>query len=119
MTFSHSAHGPHLVLVLEGNLHGQEHHSVVDAITSEHLVNKSGNLILDCSALNHINSTGLNMLLKLLNTYKANNRHVIIAGANTSVKGVLAITKLNTIFGQAENVEAALANKNRQTTPNL
>lgn len=118
MMYSHSAHGPHLILSIEGNLHNQDHYIGMETTVNQHLKEHPGNLIINCQALNHINSSGLNMLLKLLNSYKTNNRQVIIAAANDSVRGVLAITKLNTIFGQAENVQAALSINNRQTTPN-
>jgi len=118
MTYSHSLHGPHLVLSMTGNLHSQEYHSAIEAITSEHIENHEGNLILDFKSLEHINSSGLNLLLKLLNEYKLKNRSVIISGANTSVSGVLKITKLDTIFGLTSDVEAALKFNNRQTTAN-
>lgn len=115
MNFSHSRQGQHLIIELHGNLYDQLLAPHIEEITKEHLESADGNLIIDVSDLNHINSSGVNLLLKMLNAYKTNKRDVIIAGANSSITGVLTISKLHTIFGMTETVQQALEEQQQQT----
>lgn len=114
MTYKHRHHGQHLIIEFAGNLYDQLLAHEIEHITQPHLSGFSGNLILDMSNLEHINSSGLNLLLKLLNSYKSKDRTVIVAGANQAVSGVLTITKLNTIFGMTATLEDALKDTNSQ-----
>ncbi len=115
MNFSHSRQGQHLIIELHGNLYDQLMAPQIEEITEEHLETAEGNLILNVTDLQHINSSGVNLLLKMLNAYKSNKREVIIAGANSSITGVLTISKLHTIFGMVESVQEALKDQNQQT----
>lgn len=114
MNFSHSRQGQHLIIELHGNLYDQLLAPQIEEFTEEHLETANGNLILEMSKLQHINSSGVNLLLKLLNAYKTHKREVIVAGANSSITGVLTISKLHTIFGMVESVQKALKDQNKQ-----
>lgn len=116
MTYSHSRHGQHLIIAFEGNLYDQLQARDIEHVTKPHLEEAKGDLILDFNQLEHINSSGLNLLLKLLNAYKKNERSVIIAGANDGIKGVLTITKLHTIFGLRDTVDEAVRNQPQTIT---
>lgn len=113
MTYSHSRHGQHLIIAFEGNLYDQLQAREIELLTKPHLEAAAGNLILDFSKLEHINSSGLNLLLKLLNAYKKNERTVTIAGANEGITGVLTITKLHTIFGMSDSIEKAIQDQSQ------
>lgn len=117
MTYTQRQYGPHLVIAFHGKLYDQLYATEIEKTGQNHISASEGNLILDMSGLEHINSSGLNLLLKLLNTYKSAQRAVIIAGANETVTGVLTITKLHTIFILADSVEEAIRQNNTQNIP--
>ena len=114
MKISHRPHGQHLIIELEGRLYDQLQAGDIEFITQPHVQESSGNLILDVSKLEHINSSGLNLLLKLLNTYKTQNRSVIVVGANQAVNGVFSITKLNRVFVLVDSLDEAVQVNNVQ-----
>lgn len=114
MKFIHRHHGQHLIIELEGRLYDQLLAGDIEFITQPHVQKSTGNLILDVSKLEHINSSGLNLLLKLLNTYKTRDRSVIVAGANQAVNGVFSITKLNTVFVLVDSLDEAVQVNNIQ-----
>jgi len=98
MNYSASNHGSHLLLLLEGNLTTNELSAEVLELADTHLAGDGENLVLDLSRLNNLNSTGLNLFINLLNKYKSQQKLVLISAANERIAGVLAITKLDTVF---------------------
>jgi len=59
---------------------------------------EDGEILLDCTKLNYISSSGIRIFLSLLKYAKANNVEVIIKGLSIAVKQVLQMTGLLPLF---------------------
>ena len=55
-------------------------------------------IILDCTELDYISSTGLRIFLGILKSAKANGRRVFIKGINDKVRTIFTITGFSNIF---------------------
>ena len=55
-------------------------------------------IILDCTGLDYISSTGLRIFLGVLKNAKAKGRHVFIKGINDKVRTIFTITGFSNIF---------------------
>jgi anti-sigma B factor antagonist len=115
MTYTTSHNGAHLLLHLKGNLTSNLLAAEWMAEAENHLNNGGENLIVELSELDNMNSTGINCFLNLLNLYKKQGKQLFIAGANERITGILAITKLNTVFVMTDNVTQALNYKLPET----
>jgi anti-sigma B factor antagonist len=67
------------------------------------------NVILDLSALKHVNSSGLGIFIRMLTRARTQGGDVVITGINSGVSNLFTITKLHTIFRFAPTVEEAVA----------
>jgi anti-sigma B factor antagonist len=65
------------------------------------------NVILDLSALRHVNSSGLGIFIRMLTRARTQGGDVVITGINQGVSNLFTITKLHTIFRFAPTVEEA------------
>ena len=75
----------------------------------------SPHLIADLSQLNVINSSGINVLIRLLTKTRIKGGEMIIIGLHENVGKVLQLTKLNDVFIIKENLDQAI-NILKQTT---
>lgn len=55
-------------------------------------------IILDCSKLDYISSSGLRLFLGLLKTVKPKGGHVYISGMNSNLKQVFDMTGFTSLF---------------------
>lgn len=71
----------------------------------------SGNLkaVIDLTAVNRMNSSGLGILINALSTYKQNGGDLKLAGANAAIRNIMKITRLNQLFENYETVDEAVA----------
>lgn len=60
--------------------------------------NADKTIILDCTELEFISSSGLRLFLTLRKASKAKNKDVIIRGANADIKQVFSITGFASLF---------------------
>lgn len=67
------------------------------------------NIVLDMSALKHVNSSGLGIFIRMLTRARTQGGDVVITGINQGVSNLFTITKLHTIFRFAPTQEEALA----------
>jgi anti-sigma B factor antagonist len=67
------------------------------------------NTILDCSQLQYMNSTGLNIVISVMTRTKQNGGEVLLAGLTSAVRQLFAVTKLDTVFKITGSVDEALA----------
>ena len=87
----------YLVAFFEGRL------DTAAAIATEQEVkplydNTDFDIILDCSQLQYISSSGLRLFLGLLKTAKPKGSHVYITGLNSDLKQVFDITGFTSLF---------------------
>ena len=98
--------------VLIYSLSGQ----LLSAETADQMVRQADNdlekgkkrFIVDISKLEHVNSSGLNCLLRTFTKIRNKGGESVILNPSTSVKKLLEISKLNTVFRIETNEESAL-----------
>ena len=56
------------------------------------------NVVLDLSDLDYINSSGINMFMKIITKSRVNNGEVIFSGVKGNVEKLFKIAKLNEIY---------------------
>lgn len=99
-----------VLLEVEGNIVGgpdamslnDEVHKLVNSGTKK--------FIIDMKSVEHINSSGLGILIASLNAVRQAGGDLKIANASPRVLDLLKITKLNQIFESYESVDEALKN---------
>jgi len=66
------------------------------------------NVVADLSKVVRMNSSGLGILISNYTTLKNRNGNLKLAKVNKLMKGILVMTKLDTIFDNYETVERAI-----------
>jgi anti-sigma B factor antagonist len=93
---------------LQGNLIGEKDGLPITESFSEQLEGKVKNFVIDLSELQHINSSGLGVLITLLTKARKIGGEVYLASPSDYIGNLLLITKLNTIFQIYPTREEAL-----------
>ena len=81
----------------------------VSSITEEILMvidSSFKNVVFDLSELDYINSSGINMFMKVITKSRVNNGEVVFSGVKGNVEKLFKIAKLNeiyTIYGSSED----------------
>ena len=95
------------VIEVKGKLMGgpeaEDFHNILKNTISE---NKK-NVVVDLSDVGYVNSSGIGILVRGFTTMKNAEGDLKLAGISDKVKGVLSITKLNSVFEQYPNVDEA------------
>ena len=95
---------------LSGNLIGEKDGIPLTESFSEKLESGTQSFVIDLSEIQHINSSGLGVLITLLTKARKVGGEVVLSGPSSYISNLLLITKLNTIFTihatQDEAVEA-------------
>jgi anti-sigma B factor antagonist len=65
------------------------------------------NYVIDLSAFQYMNSTGLNVLLNILSKARKHGGEAVICAVPEKINSLLVITKLNNVFSVLENEEVA------------
>ncbi len=60
--------------------------------------NKDLDIVLDCTKLDYISSSGLRIFLSILKLAKANGRHVSVVGLNDDLRNVFSMTGFINLF---------------------
>lgn len=97
-----------ILLVVDGNiLGGPDAISLNDEV--QRLVNEGKRrFVVDMKAVDHINSSGLGILINSVNTVRQVGGDLKIANASMRVVDLLRITRLNQIFVPYSSVEEAV-----------
>lgn len=64
--------------------------------------------VVDLAEVSHMNSSGLNLLIRLLTKCRNQNGDMIISGLPKKIENLLIISKLNSIFETERSIEAAM-----------
>ena len=88
---------------LEGGPKAEEFHNILQ----ETIAANKKNVIVDLSDVSYVNSSGIGIIVRGFTTMKNAEGDMKLAGISDKVSGVLAITKLNSVFEQYPNVEEA------------
>jgi anti-sigma B factor antagonist len=99
---------------LLGKLVNPDDASQLENSVAENLTDSSNSLILNLKELEYINSSGLNSLIKLFTRSRNLGGDATICNMNQSVKNLVLVTKLNTVFtitDSINNIDEYLNNK--------
>jgi anti-sigma B factor antagonist len=100
--------GKTLVICVEGDLLGQGIETQIQHLAFCFCPKLSKNILIDLSKLNHINSTGLNLLLKILTKVRGEGGEILLVKPHEKVTRLLATTKLDKIFKMRDSTAKAL-----------
>lgn len=93
---------------LKGNLIGEKDGIPLTEAFTEALENGTNLFIINLKELQHINSTGLGVLITLLTKSRKKEGELTLAGPSAYITNLLMITKLNSIFKIYEQPEDAV-----------
>ncbi|MEM6628785.1 MAG: STAS domain-containing protein [Bacteroidota bacterium] len=93
---------------LQGSLIGETDGLSITESLNEKLEEGYKQYVIDLEKLQHINSSGLGVLITLLTKARKIGGEVILANPSAYIKNLLLITKLNTIFQVHPTVNEAI-----------
>jgi len=101
--------GDHLVVLLKiakiDSLNADEFQSEIDEVISK----STQNVILDCTKLAHIDSSGLGKLLAAFKDLQTDKRSLRLINVNSKIHNIIRITELENIFPQFDSIEEAMS----------
>ncbi|MBI1835863.1 MAG: STAS domain-containing protein [Flavobacteriia bacterium] len=86
------------VLSLIGKVLTDESILNVKQLMNSHIEGKNSNIIFNFSQLTHINSTGINFIMKSLTKARIHNGDLVLFGICGTIENLFKITKLNEIY---------------------
>ncbi len=108
MDFLIDQQGDVTVITLKGSLLADvQTKDILNHVTSN-IDQGKAKFVVDMKDLKFINSSGLGMLLTCLTKARKAGGDVILASVPEQVSNLLVITKLNSIFQTADNLQAGL-----------
>ena len=96
------------VFQLIGRLMDQQQADRLMSTLDEELSGGGPNVVLDLSKLQYMNSTGLNILINVLTRTRNAGGDTLIAGVSQSVRQLLLVTKLDSVFTITDDVAQAV-----------
>ena len=104
------------ILQLSGNLISEEQTKTIVDEVNKLIENKNHNFIVDLAAVNYMNSTGLNLLIKVLTKSRNSGGETIITKVPDRINKLFLISKLNNVFTVTDNSEDAINILNKEKT---
>lgn len=100
--------GDIVTLNLAGRLVDKVEAIEISVDIEEELSQGHNKFIIDLSELEYMNSTGLNILINLMNKTRENKGEAVITGSKPRILSLFSVTKLNTVFKICADKEEAL-----------
>jgi anti-sigma B factor antagonist len=98
MNFAQEIKNKNLVLRISGDLIGEDNGTQLVSAVNEAMGHQVLTCIIDISGLRYINSSGIGVLITILTKFRNKGGEVYLMNPSDSVKKLLVITKLNSIF---------------------
>jgi anti-sigma B factor antagonist len=111
MNFAQEIKNKTLILRVSGDLIGEDNGTQLVSAVSEAMTHQAITCIIDISGLRYINSSGIGVLITILTKFRNKGGEVYLMNPSDSVKKLLVITKLNSIFQVIKSEEEALSKK--------
>ena len=109
MKFKHEIkEGNILLLSLSGDLIGEDNGASILELATEHIKNSVRYCIVDISNVRYINSSGIGVLITMLTKFRNKGGELVLIKPSESVEKLLIITKLNSIFNIAPDLNHAI-----------
>ncbi|HEY7112849.1 MAG TPA: STAS domain-containing protein [Thermoanaerobaculia bacterium] len=103
-------HGPeHTVLRVEGSLKVGDTAQALTETTERIARERKGALVLDLSALEYMDSTGVGVLIGALKRFQEGKRDILLAAPQRRILAGLRVTHLDSLFRIYESLDLALA----------
>lgn len=96
-----------LCLSLEGKILSDTDNELLLATVAEKLAEVKGKLFIDLEALSHINSSGLNALIKLMTKARIQGGDLVLCGLQGTTKKLFEIAKMDEVFRIVEDFDQA------------
>ena len=96
------------VLSLEGTIMGGPDATLLNEEIHSLLDKGKKHIVVDLSAVDAMNSSGLGMLISGLTATKNAGGRLTLAAASTKILGLLAVTKLTKLFEHFPTIQAAV-----------
>jgi len=87
-----------IVLSLKGKIVGGPDASEFNDVIQKLIKENKKNIVVDLGNLKYVNSTGIGIIIRAYTTVKNAGGNLKLANLNDKMRGLLSITKLNTIF---------------------
>lgn len=95
------------IIDLEGNyLIDQDYSRILDQVV-EAINNGYNRFALNLKDLNHINSAGLSVMIRVMTKARTAGGDAVLVNIPEKIKQLLVITKLNSVFNTFEDIESA------------
>lgn len=110
MTYTHHISDSKVVVFsLEGSMLGENESGSLSTDFAHYLEQGYTRFVIDLTNLKHINSTGLGVFITLMTRVRSRNGELLLSNPAKNISNLLSITKLNSIFGITDTLEAAVA----------
>lgn len=108
MKFKSKLVGKIVVITISGDITSlSDSRELIDTVQDK-IGDSVRSVIFDMTAVNYINSAGINVLITALTSVRNKEGELVLASISEKVKSLLIITKLNSIFNVKESVEESL-----------
>jgi anti-anti-sigma factor len=97
-----------IFLEMQGKLVDKAEAIDIGAEVEEQMAAGHHRFIIDLSQLEYMNSTGLNIILNLMNKCRNNGGEAVVAGSTSRIKSLFSVTKLDTVFTLKDTREEAV-----------
>lgn len=111
MNFAQEIKGKTLKLHISGDLIGEDNGTQLVGAVNEAVSHEVLTCIVDISGLRYINSSGIGVLITILTKFRNKGGEVYLMNPSESVKKLLVITKLNSIFQIIKSEDEAIEKK--------
>ncbi|MFZ5553843.1 MAG: STAS domain-containing protein [Bacteroidota bacterium] len=106
-SFKITSETPVVKIELYGRLMDKAHASELLSKMDALILEGKNRFILNLTAMDYMNSSGLNTMVNMLTKARSKGGEVLVANVSKKVKELFIITKLNTLFTVTENMEEA------------
>lgn len=107
MEFTYEKNNNSIIYRLTGNLIGEYDGIAIVESVNDKIGDGHKNFIMNMKDLQHINSTGLGVLITILTKARKIGGDVVLSQPSSFISNLLIITKLNSIFKVYNDLEEA------------
>ena len=97
------------IITLSGKLLGREQTQDLTDSVDNLVASGKNHLIINLESLTHMNSSGLGILIHFLTKSRNSGGELVVVTVPAIIQKLLIITKLNNVFSQEDDMEAAIA----------
>ncbi len=108
MEYTHEIDGKIAIFNLEGSLLSEADRQKLKKDFEQQLDKGITFFLIDLSELKHVNSTGLGIFITLYTKVRGKGGEMVISGPQDSIRNLLEITKLDSVFSITANQEEGL-----------